>query len=519
MFSERDLQQMKERGSSPEVVGKQILNFKKGFPYINLIKPALVKEGIVRLSDEETENYSSSYIKNLGNKAVVKFVPASGAATRMFKDLFAFMGEFDGSEEAIEKLEQKKGPMFTFFERIRDFAFYEDLKAVMSNEGHELEKELDKKNYVNILSYLLTEKGLGYGELPKGLLKFHCYENETRTPAEEHLVEGANYAVDNTSVVRIHMTVSPDHREKFEKHISSVKGNYEQEFGVNYNVSFSEQKASTDTIAVDIENNPFRNEDDSLLFRPAGHGALIENLNDLDADIIFIKNIDNVVPDQLKDTTYLYKKAIGGILIEYQNKVFNYLNELEKGNIGEELLNEILEFIEKDLSVRPSGDFQLKSKNDKVEILRRILNRPIRVCGMVKNEGEAGGGPFWAKNFDHSVSLQIVETSQINMDIPEQKAILESSTHFNPVDIVCGVKDYKGKKFELLKFIDPDTGFITKKSKDGKDLKAQELPGLWNGSMSDWNTIFVEVPIITFNPVKSVNDLLRKEHQPASQLT
>jgi hypothetical protein len=517
MFSESDIQQINERGSSQDQIGKQIFNFKKGFPYINLIKPAIVGEGIFKLDDKEIDQYGKSYNKNLGTKKIVKFVPASGAATRMFKDLYSFMSEFDGSEEAIEKLEQKKGSMYIFFTRIRDFAFYADLKDVMTKDGLDLEKELQYRKYFEILQYLLTDKGLGYGELPKGLLKFHCYENETRTPTEEHLVEGAHYSVDSNSVVGLHLTVSPDHREKFESHINNVKQRYEKQFGVGYNISFSEQKSSTDTIAVDLNNEPFRNEDGSLLFRPAGHGALIENLDEIDADLIFIKNIDNVVPDQLKETTYDYKKALGGLLLEYQEKVFNYLHQIEKDN--ETLLEEIIAFIESELNFRLAGDFQLKTKEEKIEYLKNILNRPIRACGMVKNEGEAGGGPFWAKNHDHSVSLQIVETSQINMDNPEQKNILESSTHFNPVDIVCGVKDYKGNKFKLTNYVDPDTGFITKKSKDGKDLKAQELPGLWNGSMSDWITIFVEVPIITFNPVKSVNDLLRKEHQPAGQLT
>lgn len=514
MFSEKDLQQIRERGSSEELVGKQIFNFKKGFPYINLLKPATVNDGIIHLKEDKIEHYNKFYIKNLGTYKIVKFVPASGAATRMFKDLYSFMNEFDGSEEAINRFkENTHAPMYRFFSRIKEFAFYDDLRGAMARDGLVIEDELNNYNFVPILEYLLTTKGLDYGNLPKGLLKFHKYGNESRTPTEEHLVEGANYSADNDSVVRIHMTVSPDHHKKFEDHVNEVKQKYEMAFGVGYRVSFSEQKASTDTIAVDMDNKPFRNEDDSLLFRPAGHGALIDNLDEIEADLIFIKNIDNVVPDHLKDVTYQYKKALAGLLLEFQQKVFNYLKELDKHDLSDEKMEEIALFLERDLCTKPAGDFQLKSKAEKVEYFRNKLNRPIRVCGMVKNEGETGGGPFWAKNHDHSVSLQIVETSQINMDNAEQKNILQSSTHFNPVDIVCGVRDYKGNKFSLYKYVDPDTGFITKKSKDGKDLKAQELPGLWNGSMSDWNTVFVEVPIITFNPVKTVNDLLRKEHQ------
>jgi hypothetical protein len=306
--------------------------------------------------------------------------------------------------------------------------------------------------------------------------------------------------------------VSPEHKGKFKEHVEEIKSDYEQKYKVHFDITYSEQKASTDTIAVDPGNNPFKNEDGSLLFRPAGHGALIENLNDIDADVVFIKNIDNVVPDKFKETTFTYKKVLGGILLQYQSKIFDYIHVLQLTPSAEKL-NEIQIFVEDKLCINKGSNDQENDLNTQKEYLLKKLNRPIRVCGMVKNEGEAGGGPFWAQNNDGTISLQIVESSQVDQKDPQQNEILKNSTHFNPVDLVCSLKNYNKEKFDLLKFRDPATGFITEKSKDGKELKAQELPGLWNGAMSDWITIFLEVPIITFNPVKSVNDLLRDEHQ------
>jgi hypothetical protein len=338
----------------------------------------------------------------------------------------------------------------------------------------------------------------------------------SRTPAEEHLVEGALYGTDADGVVRIHFTVSPEHLSLFKKKCETAATLFEKRYEVKYEITFSEQKPSTDTIAVDENNEPFRTTEGKLFFRPGGHGALLENLNDLQADLIFVKNIDNVVPDRLKDVTIRYKKAIAGLLLDRQQRVFSYLRLLEQpeNQLTDKQLAEMASYLENELSTKPTGKAHLSNRSTLINYLVSKLNRPIRVCGMVKNEGEPGGGPFWAIQADGTTTLQVVESSQIDLKDPEQAAIAATATHFNPVDLVCGVRNYKGEKFSLPDFRDPETGFISSKSKDGKPLKAQELPGLWNGAMSDWITIFAEVPIITFNPVKTINDLLRPEHQP-----
>ena len=366
--------------------------------------------------------------------------------------------------------------------------------------------------YKEVAANLLNAAGLNYGALPKGLLKFHKYENGTRTPLEEHLVEGALYAAGKNGKVNVHFTVSPEHKDLFRALVEEKVKDYSSRYNVDYCVTFSEQKPSTDTIAADMDNHPFRDEKGKLLFRPGGHGALIENLNDLDADIVFIKNIDNVVPDRLKDDTVLYKKLIAGVLVTLQKQAFEYLELLDSGKYTREQVEEIIRFVQQKLFCR-RADIKDMEDGDLVLYLKKKLNRPMRVCGMVKNVGEPGGGPFLAYNADGTVSLQILESSQIDMNDPEKKAMFEKGTHFNPVDLVCALRDYKGRKFNLPDYVDKSTGFISRKSKNGKDLKALELPGLWNGAMSDWNTVFVEVPLSTFNPVKTVNDLLRPQHQ------
>jgi hypothetical protein len=498
MLHENDLEQVKARGSDPTLVNEQIQYFIDGFPFLPLSKAATVGDGIIRLSDEEIREKVSLFDQKAseGDITLLKFVPASGAATRMFKSLFAFLEE-GKTDKSVEE----------FFDKLSTFAFYEDLKEVLESDHH----DIATAGRTVIADYFLTEKGLGYGNLPKGLLKFHAYPQRARTPLEEHLVEGALYA-NAGGRVHLHFTVSPEHRDKFEKLVVEVLPTYESRYGVKYYVSFSEQKASTDTIAVNMDNTPFREKDDSLLFRPAGHGALLENLAGLDADVIFIKNVDNVVPDHLKDTTVTYKKAIAGVLLGYQRQIFGYLEKLENG-ADDALLSELDTFFQKELCVRPPAAFGSWSNDEKAAYFQKKLDRPLRVCGMVQNVGEPGGGPFWADNADGSASLQIVESAQVDMDDAGQKSTFQNATHFNPVDLVCAMNDRKGNTYPLRKFRDPMTGFISYKSKDGKELKAQELPGLWNGSMADWNTLFVEVPLITFNPVKTVNDLLREQHQ------
>lgn len=494
---------LQRKGISITQIEEQLTSFAVGFPFLEIRSAAEPGKGILQISDEDLKSLLvlwDEYLKT--NASVLKFVPASGAASRMFKDLFEFL---DSNRNIPEKPAEIK-----FFDDIKKFAFYDLLdKTCKINSGKNIEELISHGNFKTVVENLLLDKGLNYGNLPKGLLLFHSYPAGNRTPFEEHLAEGAIYAANALHEVQIHYTVSKEHKELFEKKHIETAGFYKKEFNVNYAISFSEQKPSTDTIAADAENQPFR-ENGELVFRPGGHGALIENLNDLDADVIFIKNIDNVVPDSRKNPTIIYKKVIAGLLIKLQSKCFDYLKLLENKEIEQEMLFDIAEFCERELN-------NYNTKNLNKENLRNYLieklDRPIRVCGMVKNTGEPGGGPFLTVNQDGTVSPQILESSQINLNNPVEKAKMMQSSHFNPVDLVCGVKNYKGEKFNLLKYVDKNTGFISIKSKNGKELKALELPGLWNGAMSDWNTVFVEVPIETFNPVKTVNDLLRMEHQ------
>jgi hypothetical protein len=514
MLTSKDIGQLKQKGIEPAQIDAQLENFMKGFPFVNLTAAATMGHGI-RIFDEIEINRLAEYFNLHGpDHELVKFVPASGAASRMFKNLFEFMESYTGSDEDLRKFEADQGfnSVFNFIKNIRKFAFIEDLEGALKRDNLGLNELLEKKQYGIIVEYLLTEKGLNYSNLPKGLLKFHRYDEFSRMPAGEHLVEGAHYARRSNGDVFVHFTVSPEHKAKFLEAINNVVPAYEDLFGVKYHISFSEQKPSTDTIAVDMDNVPFREKGGRLLFRPGGHGALIENLNDLNGEVIFIKNIDNIVPDRLKEPTYLYKKVIGGLLLKLQKQTFEYLKMLEDGNVSDDELKEMAEFAEKDLLVPLDEDFEKFEASEKIDLLYAKFNRPMRICGMVKNEGEPGGGPFWIKNSDGDISLQIVESSQIDLENSDQNRIVQEATHFNPVDLVCGIKDFKGEKFDLKKFVDPSTGFISIKSKDGKNLKAQELPGLWNGAMADWITVFVEAPIITFNPVKTVNDLLREQH-------
>ncbi len=516
MFTAKDKEQFQSKGITPETVAQQIERFKTGFPFIRLAAPATAGKGIEVYDEKTVKELATYFDENKAAYEVLKFVPASGAASRMFKKLFAFRESFTGSREELEKLEQENDlqSLGYFFKNLHKFAFYPLLSEALKKDGLDLEYLRKQKDYHTLLDYLLTGKGLGYGRLPKALLHFHLYPDGPRRAFEEHLVEAAHYATDKEGVARVHFTVSPEHQREFREAVESVREKYEKRFGVHFDITFSQQKPSTDTLAVDMNNRPFRNPDGSLLFRPGGHGALIENLNDLQGEIIFVKNIDNIVPDRLRETTYLYKKVIGGLLFRLQEKTFEYLDGLEDGNLSEAELEEIKTFAAGALHIFIPPAYEGYDKMEKIDFLFGKLNRPMRVAGMVKNEGEPGGGPFWVLNDDDELSLQIVESSQINFDDPEQKAMVARATHFNPVDLVCGVRNFKGEPFDLREFVDPQTGFISIKSKDGRDLKAQELPGLWNGAMADWITLFVETPLITFNPVKTINDLLRPQHQP-----
>lgn len=505
ILTPEDLQLLKSKGINLLDVEEQINYFEKGFPFLNIINTATTQKGITVIDDNNLTQYTSSWNEYLTkDHHIVKFVPASGAASRMFKDLFEFT-------ESISDLPENKF-IQTFFINIKKFAFYTALNSIcLEKTGKDIDGLMENNQYKAIVNLLLSEDGLNYGSLPKGLLLFHSYDDQSRKPFEEHLVEGALYARSKDKVSNLHFTVSSEHRHIFEELLEKVKDKYERLLDTKFHVTFSEQKPKTDTIAVNPDNSFFRN-DSNLFFRPGGHGALIENLNDLDADVIFIKNIDNVVPDNLKEEESSYKKFLAGYLVEIQKKIFESLEVIDSGSYTHNQLLDILYFLQNELNTK-NLDTKYLEDAELVLYLKQKLNRPIRVCGMVENIGEPGGGPFFVKNEDDVISLQILESSQIDMNDPQKAEMFRAGTHFNPVDIVCAVKDYKGNKFDLKAFVDKNSGFISKKSKNGKDLKALELPGLWNGAMSDWNTIFVEVPLSTFNPVKTVNDLLRKEHQ------
>ncbi len=506
MYTKSDLADFEERTIALDDIENQLSFFRDGFPYLPVKRPATDGDGILLPGEQTIEDFMELYDNKRAGEQVLKFVPASGAATRMFKDLYAFAeSDAPGNEPGVAVKE--------FINKLKNFAFFDELQEYIKSRESDPGSLIERGDYKGIVGFLLDDDGLGYANMPKGLLTFHKYGNATRTAFEEHLVEGALYCKGKNGKVNMHLTVSPEHLEGFKELLNKVQKTFEKKYGVKYSVGFSTQKPSTDTIAVDKDNNPFRDRNGRLVFRPGGHGALLENLQSVDADIIFIKNIDNVVPDHLKNDTVKYKKALGGMLISFRERIFDYLDilyENEKTNRG--LMEEAMLFLDDELSVNaPWGSDEWSDDQMRSYIISK-LDRPIRICGMVRNQGEPGGGPFWVKNNDESMSLQIVEGSQINLSNPLVKKLFDASTHFNPVDIVCSIKNYKGEKFDLKNFRDSNTGFISKKSLEGRELKALELPGLWNGSMSDWNTVFVEVPLTTFNPVKTVNDLLRPGH-------
>ena len=500
--TEQDLLQLEQMGLTADAVQHQIDNFKQGFPKSHLDAAATPdNNGIIRLGDKEIARYEKQY-RTLGRgKKLLKFVPASGAATRMFKDLYSFTATYFGVAGNFAK---EFPEVQTFLENIHTFAFFNDLKATMEAADLDIEEYLQRGDYSTVINFLLKEQYLGYGSLPKALLKFHRYGAVQRTPLEEHIVEGALYAKGSDNTVNLHFTISPEHRSAFRRKIAEVKQYYESTFGIKLHITFSEQKHYTDIIAVDEQNQPVRDEEGRLVFRPGGHGALIENLNEQRADLIFVKNIDNVVPDWMKHTTVIYKQVLAGMLLELREKCFDMLRALDT-KPDDKTLAKLIRTAQKDFKIMVPEGCDART-------LHNLLNRPMRICGMVKNLGEPGGGPFYTIDSMGNRSLQVVESAQVNHNDPQQEAIFQASTHFNPVDLVCSTKNYRGRYFDLRLYVDPQTGFISKKSKGAMTVKSQELPGLWNGAMAHWITLFVEVPVATFNPVKTVNDLLRKEH-------
>jgi hypothetical protein len=507
-------EKLKRSGKNLQQIEEQLKRFEEGFPDLEIDRPATPGDGIIRINPDDEQQLLDRYRQARLEGRTMKFVPASGAATRMFKTLQAMLNSDDKLHpEYMDAHPDDEDVAYTliFLDRLESFAFYDDLKARLAGIGHDPSELIAMREYRKLLSFILDEEGLGLASLPKALIPFHKYPDHNRTPMEEHLVEAIAYTRGENGNIRIHFTISPEYEEKFRKRLEEVRPRYETA-GVQLFVETSYQKPETDTIAVDPDNKPFLDDNGEPVLRPGGHGALLVNLQELKGDIVFIKNIDNIVPDHLKETTIHYKKLLGGYLLTIRDRIFSYLKELDRGNTDRRFIEEIITFIRDELYINIPEAFTGKNEMETSRWLFQRLNRPIRVCGMVINEGEPGGGPFIVRHPDGTTSLQIVEDAQINLDNPRQRELFNASTHFNPTDLVCSLRDFHGRPFDLEKFRDPDTGFISTKSYQGRDLKALELPGLWNGSMAHWNSIFIEIPAELFNPVKTMNDLLRKEH-------
>lgn len=511
MFTKNNLQQIKAHGISEAKVKEQLQIFKNGIPFANVVEAASAGNGIEVFSEEEQQYFVNLFESEKHKLEMLKFVPASGAATRMFKFLHQFLVpiatgidlEYDDIDAFLQK--EENTVLRTFFNAMEYFAFSDLVKREIEEKYPDYQTFEKGKQYLLFVKEMLEESGLNFSNTPKGLIPFHKYDDDYATAFGEQLYEAAFYATSNGTAY-LHFTVSEEHEEKFRDRFDEVKQTIENKTGVRFKITYSFQKKETDTIAATPENELFLDENADLLFRPSGHGALLQNLNDVNADIVFIKNIDNVVSETYVDTIAFQKKMLAGKLISLQQKIFGYVEKLRSEPISEDTLREISGFVLEELNIQ---DVLAEKK-----VLLKILERPIRICGVVENTGAPGGGPFLVKDKNGNLSYQIVEMSQIDVDNLKQKALVDKATHFNPVDLVCGLRNYKGEKFNLLAYSDPDTGFISNKSYHGKPIKALELPGLWNGAMANWNTIFVEVPLITFNPVKTVNDLINKVHQP-----
>lgn len=509
MFTEADKALLQKKGILEEHVQSQVDTFKEGIPFVDIQKAAVIGDGLQKFNLAEESDLIEFFESKRKNLSLLKFVPASGAASRMFKSLFNFIDSFNSNEQSFSDYTSATNDkaMISFFEKYQHFPFFDIVRERIAGKY----STEDEAKYL-FVKEMLSEDALNYGFYPKGLLPFHKYGSHISTAFEEHLKEAALYA-ETDGKAKLHFTISPQHTTMFEREFKLASERVKSEKGIDFQVSYSFQKPATDTIAVDLNNEPFRNTDGSLLFRPGGHGALIANLNDQEADVIFVKNIDNVVPSKALYTIANSKKVLAGLLLKVQEKSFYFAEQLANEDISSDILDEAKHFLEDKLNVRFSEQFVTSNFSIQRNELLGKLNRPIRICGMVKNEGEPGGGPFWVKDANGAISLQIIESAQIDVNNASKSKMLKNATHFNPVDIVCGVKNRNGKKYDLSEFVDNNQAFITGKTQEGRELKAMELPGLWNGAMAYWNTLFVEVPVQTFNPVKTVNDLLRPSHQ------
>jgi hypothetical protein len=504
-FTKQDIEFIISRGNSLEKIEKQLQFFKDGISKMNLVKSASKEDGIWVFDESEIQKFATYFDKHKNKYSIEKFVPASGAASRMFKFLSEFLNEFKPETDTINSYINHKTSkdLSIFLVGLRAFPFYNSLKEKTIKLYPDFnEKEKDTRDYL-LIKTLIDKHYFDFANKPKGILPFHKVNETTISPVEEHIFEAKFYQKDSKKT-KIHFTISKEHQPEFE----NITSNYP-----NFEIGFSYQQNSTDTLAVNLDNSPFRLNNNELFFRPGGHGALIENLNQLQSDIIFIKNIDNVSQNN-RDEIINYKKVLGGVLLKVQYDVFKYLEVLDRKDFSKTSITEIIDFVQNKLKMPLNEDFEQYQIDFQIQSLQKKLNKPIRVCGMVKNEGEPGGGPFWVKDENGKISMQIVETSQIDLTNEKQVGIVNNATHFNPVDLVCGIKNYKNEKFNLLDFVDENAGFIVEKTKNGKSIKAFELPGLWNGAMAKWITLFVEVPLYTFNPVKTVNDLLKPAHQP-----
>ncbi len=517
LFTPRDLQQMSAMGLSPREAARQVELFRNPPPYTRVLRPCRPGDGILPLPESVHAALLARYDAAARRGRIAKLVPASGAATRMFQGLLSFLAEHPGTSGSRELPEEVR----TFFDNLPRFPFYEELAAALGADGIDLDDAVRRGEHRLVLGYLLEDFGLGFARLPKALIPFHRYPEGTRTAFEEHLVEAADVACDEDGLCLLHFTVSPHHEEEFEQLLARVRPDLEERYDCRFEVSFSCQRPATDTLAVDLQNRPFRLEDGSLLFRPGGHGALIENLHDLGRegwDVVLLKNVDNVVPDARKPVVHHWKRLLGGCLLEVRERIFGHLDRLEaldgvRGAAAEAVLRDAGELLARELCRPLPPGFETASPQERKSFLMESLDRPLRVCGVVRNQGEPGGGPFWVESPSGGISPQIVEASQIDPAAPDQQAALAASSHFNPVDLACGLRDRHGRPYDLQRAIDPATVFIAEKSHEGRPLKALERPGLWNGAMAGWNTVFVEVPDATFAPVKTVLDLLRPEHQ------
>lgn len=509
-FTKEQIAQIKKKGIKPEEVERQIAIFKRGNIVVNIREAATLKNGIKYIPEEERQQLTDLYESRRKDLDILKFVPASGAATRMFKAFYQFLSQYNEKEESVEEFIERTNfeKLEIFFRRLEELPFFEEVKDKIDNYE---DLPLNERR-LRFVKMMLSEDGADLGNTPKGLVPFHKYKDHLATAFEEHLREAAVYATPN-GTAKIHFTIAREHEDKFKNEFAAIKERLQKETGKKFDISFSFQDTKTDTLAVNEENEPVKEENGEFFFRPGGHGALIDNLNNQDADLIFIKNIDNVVIPKNLEVLSENKRMLAGKMLQVQEKIFYYLKKLENPKVSEETLSEAFKFMQREANSGLSFEFEKLERQEKIAVLKRKLNRPLRVCGMVRNEGEPGGGPFWVTEPEGEISLQIVESSQIDHDNYQQSKIAREATHFNPVDIVCGLKNYSGEKFDLTNFIDPNTSFIAGKTKDGKKIKALELPGLWNGGMADWISIFVEVPLETFNPVKTVVDLLKPTHQ------